>query len=128
MNLKRVSQLGGLSGLLLLTVGASLVLLNPKPSEYEEYATQTLITYLKDDVCVENIPIFGGFLKTRCAELVDRNQDEIQQFIIGNTERENYYFFSLYRTRLSVADFLPTYEFETLGIFQRFYTYREEEL
>ncbi|NET30409.1 MAG: DUF4359 domain-containing protein [Cyanothece sp. SIO1E1] len=110
-----------------LVVGTALFITNPETSDYEEYAVQSLTTYLKAKVCPQAPSFLGNSLEAQCASLIDSNQSEIQRLISNGTKRENFVFFSIYQTNLSVASFIPSYEFETVGVLQKFYTYKTEE-
>jgi hypothetical protein len=118
-------------------VGAGIVLglTNPSPTAYGDYATVRLSKHLKENVCPQAPGILGGLLGNACVSLVDDNQDRIRMIITQNTERQNFVILSIYRTELSANQLLsenwadgplPEYQFETVGVFQRFFTYRAE--
>ncbi|HEY9621211.1 MAG TPA: DUF4359 domain-containing protein [Crinalium sp.] len=116
-----------LLGAAVLGVGGAMALTNPGPSAYEEFATQQLTAYLKTNTCSQAPRVLGNFLGDECARLLDKNQDEIQKFISQNTGRQNYVVFSIYQTNLEVRDFgpvLPSYHFETVGVFNTFHIYK----
>ena len=108
-------------GFVLAGLGLSMVLTNPGQKDYEEYATEELTTYLKEEVCTQVPSFLGDFLQQQCKSVVDTGRPQIQQIITETTERQNFVVFSIYRTHLSIDSHLPSYEFETVGIFQNFY-------
>jgi Domain of unknown function (DUF4359) len=116
-----------LFGMVLVGVGVAMAVTNPDQTGYEEYATQKLTQYLRDNTCAKA----GDSLEDPCNQLIDQNQAEIKEFITANTERENFGVLSLYKTDLSLSPILPpfvsalvpSYHFETVGVFSSFYTY-----
>ncbi len=127
-------QIGSLvTGVVLAGLGVSMVVTNPSQTAYEEFATQSLIAYLKVQGC--NQAPFG--LKRQCPEFLDANRAVIHQVIAENTQRQDYLFFSHYQTNLSVRAVipslafipaLPSYTFGTIGAFENFYTYQAKRL
>ncbi len=113
----------GLSGL-----GIATAITNPGRSDYEEYAIETLTDYLKAEVC-SKAPSFLGFsLESQCQTLVDTGQPNLEGMIAQGTQRQNFIFFSVYKTDLTLVPPLPSYHFETIGVLQRFYTYEADEI
>ena len=113
---RRICKLG------LILSGSILVITNPGPGNYEEYASNRLNVYLKQDVC----PELTKKLRNPCLILVDFARPQLNSAIAHQTKRQNFLFFSIYETDLSIPSALPDYHFETLGIFDRFYTYCAE--
>lgn len=107
-------------------LGVAMAVTNPSHAAYEEYAVQRLTEYLKNEVCTKVPKAFENFLQRNCTVLVDSNRPQMQQIITESTQRQNFIFFSIYRTDLSVNQFIPSYHFETVGVFQNFYTYAAE--
>jgi hypothetical protein len=108
-------------------LGVAMAVTNPSHPAYEQYALQRLREYLKKDVCTRAPKAFDGFLQRNCTVMVDSSQPQIQQIVSESTQRQNFIFFSIYRTDLSIAPFIPSYHFETVGAFQNFYTYTAEK-
>ena len=112
----------------------SMTLTNPGSEAYEKYATEKLSIYLKENVCnnpPKELPKGFGieeFWKKQCPSLVKISQPQIKGIIGKTTERKNFFVFSIYSTELSLHSRLPSYHFETLGIFQNFYIYQAERL
>ena len=106
----------------LILSGSILVITNPGQINYEEYASERLNIYLKQDVC----PQIAHKLRNPCRILVDFARPQLNSAIANQTQRTNFLLFSIYETDLSIPSALPDYHFETLGIFDKFYTYCAE--
>jgi len=114
-----------LVGMALAGLGIAMAATNPSQASYEEYATQQLATYLRENTCADA----GELLKDGCKQLLNENQSEIKELISANTQRQNFGVVSLYQTDLSVGQLLPSflgklvpsYHFETVGVFSSFH-------
>jgi hypothetical protein len=123
-----------LVGSAVVGLGGAMVVTNPNQTAYDDYATGELTTYLKsqgNNLCDDAPGFLQDLLQNRCESLIssvlDGNQSRITSLISQNTDRKNYYVLSLYHTELSIHESLPSYEFDTVGVFNRFYTYRAEK-
>jgi hypothetical protein len=94
---------------------------NPGLDRYNEYATDEITGYLREQGC-DRVPI----ARDRCESLLDSARPQIGEIVEEHTERANFFVFSLYKTEFSpqFLPFIPSYELETVGAFNRFYTYR----
>jgi hypothetical protein len=109
----------------LVGLGVAMAVTNPSQAGYEAYATQKLTQYLRDNTCAEA----GKVLEDSCNKLIRENQSEIKDIIASNTQRENFWVVSVYKTDLSVGQLLPSflsglvpsYHFETVGLFSNFH-------
>lgn len=134
--MKGLNVLGLLLGAAAIGVGAAMAATNPSQSAYEEYATQQLTLYLSDNVCSKAPSFLGNSLQEQCVALVNDNQAQLKTIISSNTERQNYFLFSVYKTDLSASEFLPpflspsvpSYHVETVGAFQQFRIYKAEQI
>lgn len=117
-----------LGSLILAGGGLIMVIGNPGQQDYETYATETLTRYLKEQVCSPTSNNLGGLIQSYCKTLVDTGKPQIHQLIATSTTRKNYLIFSIYVTELSLPSPVPTYQFQTIGIMQQFYTYEAEKL
>ena len=117
-------------GLVLISVGGMMVVTNPGQVAYEKYATDQMTTYLKEDVCmqIEGKGDFIGVVRSQCKNLVDTGQPQLQKVITQTTKRQNFLLFSIYQTELSLPSPVPSYQFETIGVLQNFYTYQVMEM
>lgn len=111
----------------LAVLGIVMATTNPSQRKYEDFAVQRLTEYLKIDVCTKAPKAFENFLQRNCSVLVDSSRPQMQQIIAQTTQKQNFIFFSIYRTDLQVSPFIPSYHFETVGAFQNFYIYAAEE-
>ncbi len=125
--MKHVKTIIFISAAVLGGLGAVMAIANPSQSAYEEYATRRLTVYIKEEVCNKAPKVFGDFLQRNCNTLVDSSHSGVQRVIATNTQRQNFIFFSIYRTDFSVSPVIPSYHFETVGALQNFYTYTVEE-
>jgi len=119
-----------LVGAVLLGVGVAMGITNPNQESYDQYATRQLTTYLKENACTKPSGTFSNFLREQCGILLERNQDAIRRLISENTKRQNFVVLSIYKTDLAIpelASVLPSYHFESVGVFQTFHTYKVEK-
>jgi hypothetical protein len=118
----------GVGGIGLLGFSGLMALTNPAQRDYEAYATEELTSYLKENVCTQVAQELQGLLESYCKSLIDTGQPHLHQLIVQQTTRRNFLLFSIYQTQLSLPSPIPGYEFQTLGIFQQFYTYDAEQI
>lgn len=118
----------GVGGVGLLGFSGFMALTNPGQRDYEAYATEQLTSYLKENVCTQVSQELQGLLESYCKSLVDTGQPQLRQLIAEQTTRHNFLLFSIYQTQLSLPSPIPGYEFQTLGMFQQFYTYEAEQI
>lgn len=123
-SLKTITYIGAAA---LAILGVAMATSNPDQLAYEEYAVQQLSGYLKSDVCTKAPKFLEGLLQRNCAVLVDSGRPQIRKLVSQSTERQNFLFFSIYSTDLSVNPLVPSYHFETVAAFQNFYTYTAEK-
>ncbi|HEY9736075.1 MAG TPA: DUF4359 domain-containing protein, partial [Trichocoleus sp.] len=99
---------------------------NPDPLDYEQYAVQKLSEHMEAQLCADLPAALTQFLQVQCSELLKQNQAAIEEVIRRHTQRQNFFLFSLYKTTFAVpgVDILPSYQVDTLGAFNRFFTYR----
>lgn len=106
-------------------IAVALGLTNPGIKSYRAYAIETLTDYTKANLCLDES--LGKFLQQQCAHLVDVATPQVGQLIDTSTERQNYLLFSIYKTTLAVSPLVPSFRFESVGVFNTFYTYRYEK-
>ncbi|MEB3225023.1 MAG: DUF4359 domain-containing protein [Synechococcus sp.] len=132
----KFSQVSGMiGGIGVISLGAIAYLTNPPLSQYRAYAGAQIADYLKDNVCQnagDNLPLGLGnlqsdLLQNYCKTLVDASQAQLGEIVSRQTSVNNYFFFSIYQTEIVLPEPFPRYSFETIGIFQQFYTYRAEK-
>ena len=101
---------------------------NPSNQAYEDYATENLTTYLKDEACNNISKDLGNFLQSPCKNLVDIAQPQIKELIAQKTTRKNFVLFSIYETQLNLNNSLPSYQFQTVGLLANFQVYQKEKI
>ena len=128
--MKVLQVITAIGGVTVVGLGIVMALTNPGRDTYEEYAVETLTTYLKDEGCPQApiVPGIGDLLQRQCKTLVDTGRPQIQQIISQTTQEQNFIFFTVYRTDLKIGPILPVYHFETVGVFQKFYIYQAQKL
>jgi hypothetical protein len=105
--------------------GLVLAVTNPDQATYESFATTQLVDYLSQEVCSDTVQTLG--LNRDCKNLLRSNQTLIRRLIARQTQRQNFLFFSIYRTDLEIMALLPTYQFETVGGLGQFHVYKSEK-
>lgn len=134
MTLKSMAITGGIA---LLGIAAVLRATNPSMENYATFATQEAITYLETDACTKKLPIIGNSFQDECIKTIQSpdTQARIRSLIIENTDRKDYWLFSVYKTDLTVKDvvpfvpenLLPKYQAESVGVLKFFKTYGAKE-
>ena len=118
-------QIGAIAAAVVLAgVGAIMAATNPQPDAYEAFATEALVDYGGKKLC-PRVPFLG---QTQCQSLLKSNQSEIRRFVSQGTQRQDFVLFSIYKTDLSIHPMLPSYEFATIGAFQKFYVYKAKQV
>ena len=126
--MKPVHMSLGVLGVGLAVLGAVMAILNTKEAAFEEFAVHKL----KTEGCKEIPPV----LREQCPGFVETNKAELKKLITQNSDRQNYFFFSIYSTNLSARSIfpgvpffikLPSFQLETVGMFGKFYIYDAEK-
>lgn len=123
-----IKLVGKIIGFSLAIGGGFLLCTNPGYGDYEDYATKTLITHAKKELCESNDDFTPGFLASSCNSLIDVSRPQLGIIISRQTQRQNFLLFSIYETDLVLFSPLPSYRVATLGILSNFYIYDLEEL
>ena len=111
----------------LIALGVAMVGTNPSQAEYEEYATQRLSGYLKEQGCSKTPNLLDNLIKFNCAKLIDSASPQIKQIIKTSTQQQDYILFSVYSTNLQINSLIPSYKFETVAALDNFFTYKAEK-
>ncbi len=111
----------------LVALGVAMASTNPSRIEYEEYATQRLSGYLKEQGCSKTPNILDNLIKFNCAKLIDSASPQIKQVINASTKKQDYLLFSVYSTDLQINSLIPSYKFETVAALDNFFTYKAEK-
>lgn len=115
-----------IGGIVLGSSVTALALTNPSQSEYENYATQRLSSYLNRTICADLPAGLGSLLEQKCRAALQANQHNLRTVIQDNTQARNYLLFSIYSTRFIVPELemLPSFQVETVGVLSQFFTYK----
>lgn len=127
----KLQGLAYILGASLLGIGVATAVTNPAPDRYEAFAAQKLSAYLQQNVCGK-----AGVLEDTCGSAIKDNQPQLKKFIADNTQRQNFLFWSVYKTDLApgellppvVGSLLPAYHFETVGVFSSFHIYKADKV
>ena len=100
-----------------------LIATNPGQEQYNTFATETLQTEARSAFCQADEldswlgdlgQVLGNICETAIEEGTLIGEDDLKGFIEDNTERQNFWLFSLYTTQI------PAVQVKILGIFNRF--------
>lgn len=110
-------------------LGVIMAKTNPSQSEYEDYAVEQLTGYLKTHVCEKTPDFLEDILKTKtkCEKFLASATPQMHEVIAAKTQKQDFIIFSIYRTDLKLSSWVPAYDFETVGAFKHFYTYKAEK-
>ncbi len=103
-------------GGLVLVTSVIFMFTNPSSQKYEEFATEQLVIYAKENVCSSESANLEQIIKNQvCNLLLDTGRAKIPNLVAQNTQRQNFLLFSVYETNLYL------YEFQTIGVFNEFH-------
>ena len=117
----KVKAFLGMAGLGALA--AVLIITNPSQDRYNTFAVETLQNEVRSSFCQTKdldswLGDLGGVLGDICENAIAQGriigEEDLKEFIQDNTQRQNYWIFSLYTTQI------PAVRVRTLGIFNRF--------
>ena len=108
----------------LIALGVAMVGSNLSRSYYEEYATQRLSGYLKEQGCSKTPSLLDNLNKFNCAKFIDSASPIIKQIIKATTQEQDYLLLSVYRTELKINSLKPAYKVETVGAWSNFFIYK----
>ncbi|MCJ8280821.1 MAG: DUF4359 domain-containing protein [Rivularia sp. ALOHA_DT_140] len=122
MKIVSIAALAGASALIAL--GVAMAGTKPSQAEYEEYATQKLSQYLKEQGCSKTPNLLDNLIKFNCKNLIDSAAPQIRQIVNASTQKRDYIIFRVYTTNLQINSVIPSYKFETVGALDNFFTYK----
>lgn len=121
-------------GLGIAALGGLAIATNPGPEAHGRYAQGLASRYLQEDICNQDLPIVGRRFAADCQKLAasPEVQGQMQSLLVKSSDRQNFLFFSLYHTDLSLQDLVPgvprdlvpPYQAQTLGVFGQFLVYQ----
>jgi Domain of unknown function (DUF4359) len=105
----------GLCGLGFLT--------NPDRAAYENYAVEQA-GHLGKEQCERASGGLGVLVKEPCQAAIEAYKPQIKPLIATTTSRQNWGLFSIYRSDISIPAVNFNGRVESIGLFDRFYTYK----
>jgi hypothetical protein len=118
----------GAVGIVLAGISAIAVATNPGEAEYQKYAGEKIKTELKDQICNQVAVDLGVWLEGQCHILISTASPYLAEVISQQTQRQNFYLFSIYQGNLTLPEPLPKYHVATIGIFGNYHTYQAKKL
>jgi hypothetical protein len=118
----------GTVGIILGGIAAIAMATNPGEAGYRKYASGKIKTELKDKICTQVAEDLGVWLEGQCHILISAASPYLAEVIGQQTQRQNFYLFSIYQGDLSLPEPLPKYHVATIGIFGNYHTYQAKKL
>lgn len=119
--------MGWQTGLVVIVVGSGLggvmALTNPSRAAYEGYAVDRIGELAKDQ-CNRAPNGLGAMIQGPCRAAIEAYQPQLQPILATVTSRQNWMFFSIYRSSLMVPIVNLQVDVESIGILDRFFTYK----
>jgi Domain of unknown function (DUF4359) len=100
-----------------------LALTNPDRAAYETYAVEQ-IGNLARNQCDRDPGGLGILVQGPCRAAVTAYLPQLRPLLSATTSRQNLYLFSIYRSDISVPVANFNTRIESIGIFNRFFTYK----
>jgi Domain of unknown function (DUF4359) len=104
-------------------LGGMMALSNPDRSAYEHYAVEQIANLAKDQ-CDRAPAGLGILLQGPCRATIEAYKPQLRPLLAATTSRQNWIFFSIYRSDLSIPMVNLNARVESIGIFDRFFTYK----
>lgn len=104
-------------------LGGLMALTNPDRVAYEDYAVER-ISDLARDQCDRAPAGLGVILQGPCRAAIDSFKPKIRPLLAATTSRQNYIFFSIYKSDISIPAVNFNARVESIGIFNNFFTYK----
>jgi hypothetical protein len=104
-------------------LGGVMALTNPDRSAYENYAVDRIGDLAKDQ-CDRAPAGLGVLLQGPCRAAIEVYKPQIRPLLAATTTRQNLVVFSIYRSDISIPAANLNAQVESIGIFDRFFTYK----
>jgi Domain of unknown function (DUF4359) len=104
-------------------IGVLMALTNPDLDAYEEYAVER-VSGLARDQCDRAPAGFGIVLQGPCRAAIDGFRPQIRPLLAATTSHQNFVFFSIYKSDISIPAVNFNARVESIGIFNNFFTYK----
>ena len=112
-----------LSMLAICGVGGLMALTNPERGAYEEYAVEQLGNQAREK-CDSAPSGLGVLFQGTCRVAIDNFKPQLRTLVSASSNRQNLVLFSIYRSDLSIPIVNVSIKVESIGIFNRFFTYK----
>jgi Domain of unknown function (DUF4359) len=104
-------------------LGGIMALTNPSRSAYEIYAVERIGDLAKDQ-CDRAPAGLGVLLQQPCRAAIEAYKPQLRPLLAATTNRQNWILFSIYRSDISIPVVNLNARVESIGIFDRFFTYK----
>jgi hypothetical protein len=104
-------------------LGGMMALSNPDRSDYENYAVEQIGNLAKDQ-CDRAPAGLGILLQGPCRAAIEAYKPQLRPLLAATTSRQNWIFFSIYRSDISIPIVNLNARVESIGIFNNFFTYK----
>jgi Domain of unknown function (DUF4359) len=110
----------------LLTIcglGGMMILTNPDRTAYEAYAVERVGELAKDQ-CDRAPAGLGIVLQGPCRAAIESFKPQLKPLLAASTSRQNFIFFSIYKSDISIPAASLNAKVESIGAFNNFFTYK----
>jgi Domain of unknown function (DUF4359) len=104
-------------------IGVLMAFTNPDRVAYEDYAVDRISDLARDE-CDRAPAGFGVILQGPCRAAISSFKPQIRPLLSATTSRQNYIFFSIYKSDISIPAVNFQARVESIGIFNNFFTYK----
>jgi hypothetical protein len=104
-------------------LGGMMMLTNPDRTAYETYAVAR-IGDLARDQCDRVPGGLGIVLQGPCRASVESFKPQLKPLLAASTTRQNFIFFSIYKSDISIPAVDLKAKVESIGLFNNFFTYK----
>jgi Domain of unknown function (DUF4359) len=104
-------------------LGGLMALTNPDRVAYENYAVERVGSLARDQ-CDRAPAGLGIVLQGPCRAAIDAFKPQIRPLLAASTTRQNFIFFSLYKSDISIPAVNFNARVESIGLFNNFFTYK----
>lgn len=112
-----------LGGGFFLILSCLLLITNPGQKQYEEFASEKLVEYLRENICQARSTTLEEAIKSQmCTLMLETGKNQVPKLIRETTTRTNFALLSLYETNLYI------YNIETIGVFNHFFVIAIDKL
>ncbi len=104
-------------------LGGIMALTNPDRVAYETYAVEQIGNLVRDQ-CDRAPAGLGILFQGPCRAAIEAYKPQIRPLLAATTTRQNWILFSIYRSDISIPAINFNDRFESIGLFNHFFTYK----